>query len=437
MTLRAVLLTLVLHGTLTLTAQHHIETDDLVTPYTSYEKPYLISIKEKVRSIMEEGINQQAFPGAQLMVLKKGEMLFHETYGYHTYDSLQPVGRNDLYDLASVTKISGPLPALMKLTEEGKIDLDAPLSRYWSSWRKEKDKAGLTVREVLAHQAGLHPYIVFMKYLIDEEGYNPRYIHGAQQGRYQVGITDQVYLSTRFSKKMHRLITNSEVSAEKKYKYSGLSFLIWPELIESLTGSSYRNYLRKNFYEPIGAYTLMYNPSGWYPQQLIVPTEKDTLFRHALVRGRVHDENAAIMGGVSGNAGLFGRAEDLARLMQLYLNKGRFNGEQLVSEEVVEEFTRVQFPENGNRRGLGFDKPLLDNEGKDIADAYPAPGASAASFGHSGFTGTFVWADPVGGWVFVFLSNRVYPDRDHRALYSLNIRERLMQVFYEEVTGDE
>ncbi|THD66265.1 class C beta-lactamase-related serine hydrolase [Robertkochia marina] len=412
-------------------AQHDLESDMLLTPYTVYEDTLVAGLKDKAALIMEEAIKTLAFPGAQFMAVKEGEVIFHETYGYHTYDSLVPVGRKDLYDLASVTKIAGPLPALMKLVEEGKIDLDAPFSNYWEPWKNKKDKAGITFREVLAHQAGLKPYIAFMNHLMTDEGYNKKYVNTVADKKYTKPVNNELFVSKKFSKRIVRDISKSSVSDQKTYKYSGLSFLLYPDMIEQITGMSYRTYVRKNFYEPIGATTLMFNPKGWYPEQLIVPTEKDTLFRKSLVKGYVHDENAAIMGGVSGNAGLFGTAEDLARLMQLYLNKGVFNGKQILSEAVVNEFTRVQFPENGNRRGLGFDKPLLDNGQLDIQEAYPAPGASEASFGHSGFTGTFVWADPQGEWIFVFLSNRVYPDRSHRAIYSLKVRERLMQLFYE------
>ena len=173
-----------------------------------------------------------------------------------------------------------------------------------------------------------------------------------------------------------------------------------------------------------------FNPDKWQVTNKVVPTELDTLFRNTLTQGWVHDENAALLGGVSGNAGLFATALDLAKLMQLYQNYGTYNGQRLISENTVKEFTEVQFPENENRRGLGFDKPLLDNSELSISEAYPAPDASPDSFGHSGFTGTFVWADPKNQLVFIFLSNRVYPYRTHRKLYSLNIRTALHEVFY-------
>ena len=425
-------LVLLLLNTISALAQHSLEYDRNVTPVTIYEDPTLIEIHQQVREIMEDAIKNEAFPGAQFMVVKKGQLIFHETYGYHTYDSLEPVGRNDLYDLASVTKIAGALPALMKLTDEGKLDLDAPFSTYWESWSVRDDKAALTLREILAHQAGLEPYIVFVNALKNADGgFKHTYIRETYSKKFPVKISENLYLSQKFRKEIYRQADRSELSEERTYNYSGLSFLLYPELIERLTGTSYRTYLRRNIYEPVGAYSLMFNPEGWYPEKMIVPTENDTIFRHKLVRGTVHDENASLMGGVSGNAGLFGTAEDLGRLMLMYLQEGEFAGKRIISKATVQEFTRVQYPGNGNRRGLGFDKPLLDNKEKPAAEAYPAPGASPESFGHSGFTGTFVWADPVGDWVFVFLSNRVYPYRSHRSVYTLNVRERLLQVFYD------
>jgi CubicO group peptidase (beta-lactamase class C family) len=226
------------------------------------------------------------------------------------------------------------------------------------------------------------------------------------------------------------MINRSKVSNEKKYKYSGLTFLLFPEVIRQLTGKSYEQYLQENFYIPIGLKTLGYLPSTKKFANKIVPTEQDTIYRHALTQGWVHDENASLLGGISGNAGLFGTAKDVAKMMQLYQNFGNFNQKQLLSESIIKEFTKVQFPENDNRRGLGFDKPLFNNSELPLAEAYPAPEVSPTSFGHSGFTGTFVWADPENQLVYIFLSNRVYPTRNNRNLYDLNIRPAVQDVFY-------
>jgi CubicO group peptidase (beta-lactamase class C family) len=388
-------------------------------------------LNQKVDSIMQMGIDSLAFPGAQLLVVKNDTVIFHKAYGFHTYDREQPVATNDLYDLASVTKITGPLPALMKLVDEGKLDLDAPFSTYWKPWQHVKNKKDLTLRQILAHQAGLVPYIVFLQKVMRKNGtIKKRFLRHERHGKFQKQAYTDLFVNARFERKMDRIMNRSKVSEEKKYMYSGLTFLIFPRLIEQITGTDYQTYLEQNFYHPLGCHTLGYLPTQKQYVNAIVPTEVDTLYRKNLVQGWVHDENASLLGGVSGNAGLFGTADDLAKIMLFYQNFGNVDGKQLISKEIVKEFTTVQFPENENRRGLGFDKPLLDNADLPLEEAYPSPLASASSFGHSGFTGTFVWADPEKRLTFIFLSNRVYPSREHRQLYDLNIRTALMDVFY-------
>ena len=390
-------------------------------------------INTKVDSIMTLGIKNQAFPGAQLLVAKSGSIIFHKAYGFHTYDSLQPVQNSDLYDLASVTKVAGALPAIMKLVDEGKIELDEKFSQYWKPWKHRKDKRDLTVREILAHQAGLEPYIVFLNDVLKKNGkFKHRFIRDKKSNRFSVQTYNNLWLNKHFVRKMYRKINRSEVSSEKKYKYSGLSFLLFPQIIENLSGVAYESYVQENFYTPLGANNLMFNPEKHdFPEAHIIPTEQDSVYRKSFVKGWVHDENASLLGGVSGNAGLFATANDLAKLMQMYMNMGIYNGKRYISEKTMKEFTHVQYPENDNYRGLGFDKPYLNNKNLDLEHSYPNPEVSQNSFGHSGFTGTFVWADPDNELVFVFLSNRVYPSRTHTAIYNLHIRPSLMQVFYQ------
>jgi serine-type D-Ala-D-Ala carboxypeptidase len=387
-------------------------------------------IQKSVDSIMQSGIEQHAFPGAQLLVAKQGKIIFHEAYGYHTYDSIQKVGLDDIYDLASVTKITGPLPALMKLYEEGKLDLDKPFSYYWKSWRDKKDKKDITLRELLAHQSGLQPYIVFLSDVIKDGKIKRRFVKTQPNKRFSKEAYPNIYVKNRFKNKVFRQIKRSKVSKEKVYKYSGLASLIYPQLIENITGVAYQTYLQDNFYRPLTCYTLGYKPSLKHFKNPVVPTEYDSIFRKTLTKGWVHDENAALLGGVSGNAGIFGTATDLAKLMQMYMQKGTYDGKRYLRESTLNEFTKIQYSENDNRRGLGFDKPLIGNDTLSLKEAYPAPEVSAESFGHSGFTGTFIWADPKNELVFIFLSNRVYPSRTNRNLYSLNIRPALQEVFY-------
>ncbi|WP_165733896.1 serine hydrolase [Polaribacter sp. 20A6] len=395
-------------------------------------------IYNKVDSIMNVGIQQEAFPGAQILVVKDSKIIFNKTYGFHTYDSIQVVSLDDIYDLASVTKITGPLPALMKLHSEGKLDLDSPFSKYWKPWKKRKDKKELTVREILAHQAGLNPYIIFLNEVLKKDGkIKSRFIKSKASRRFKNEAYEGLYVKNRFKNKVFRQINRSKVSDVKKYKYSGLSFLIYPDLISEITKEDYTAYLQTNFYGPLEATTLGYRPKSKNFNNLIVPTEVDSLFRKGLTKNWVHDENAALLGGISGNAGLFGTSLDLAKIMQMYANYGIYDGKRYISENTVREFTKIQYPENENRRGLGFDKPLIDNATLSIKEAYPAPEVSPESFGHSGFTGTFVWADPTNNLVFIFLSNRVYPNRNHRNIYNLNIRPKLQQVFYKAIKDNQ
>ncbi|MGJ8759663.1 MAG: serine hydrolase domain-containing protein [Polaribacter sp.] len=395
-------------------------------------------IYTKVDSIMNVGIQEEAFPGAQILVVKDSKIIFNKAYGFHTYDSIQAVSLDDIYDLASVTKITGPLPALMKLHSEGKLDLDSPFSNYWKPWKKRKDKKELTVREILAHQAGLNPYIIFLNEVLKKNGkIKTRFIKSKASKRFKNEAYEGLYVKNRFKNKVFRQINRSKVSDVKKYKYSGLSFLIYPDLISEITKEDYTEYLQTNFYAPLEATTLSYRPKSKNFNNLIVPTEVDDLFRKGLTKNWVHDENAALLGGISGNAGLFGTSLDLAKIMQMYANYGVYDGKRYISENTVREFTKIQYPENENRRGLGFDKPLIDNATLSIKEAYPAPEVSPESFGHSGFTGTFVWADPANNLVFIFLSNRVYPNRNHRNIYNLNIRPKLQQVFYKAIKDNQ
>lgn len=406
----------------------------LAMPSVTHSQGVADSLERSVRRVMEEGIRHRAFPGAQVWVAVGGEEVFQGTYGFRTYDSLVEVRSDDLYDLASVTKIAAATAVLMKLYEEGRIELDIPFSTYWQPWMKRKDKRDITLREILAHQAGLEPYIVFYDHLIKPNGKDRRRLLSREPSTHHpILVYRGMYVSERMKKRMLRYINRSAVRNEKTYLYSGLFFLILPELVEQLTGRDYETYLTDEIYIPLGIEDLCYNPyhKKDYAQR-VVPTEYDSIFRHSLVQGWVHDENAALLGGVSGNAGLFGTAPALLRLMQMYANMGVMEGVRIFDSSTVREFTRVQYPDHQNRRGLGFDKPLIGNADSTLHSAYPAPSASPESFGHAGFTGTFVWADPTYDLIFVLLTNRVYPTRGHRAFYELHIRSRLHQIFYQE-----
>lgn len=389
-------------------------------------------LQKKIDSIVTRAIRSKAFPGCRILIARKRKVVWDKCYGYHTYDSTRAVSYHDIYDLASITKITGPLPALMKLYEQHKIDLDTSFSTYWKEF-KNTDKDTISLREILAHQAGLQPWIPYWRSMVRKNGaFKWRTVKNRCTLRFPIRISDSLYLHRSFKKRIYKAIQTSPIQ-EKKYKYSGLAFYLFPEIIENLTKQKYENYLKQKFYEPLGAYSLVFNAYTKYPKSRIVPTEKDTFFRHELLHGFVHDEGAALMGGVSGNAGLFATAYDLAKIMQMYLQKGEYAMHRYIADSVVTEFTRCQFAKQNNRRGLGFDKPYLENNKKELKDAYPAPSTSMKSFGHGGYTGTFAWADPENELLFIFLSNRVYPRRENIKLYSLNVRPSLHQAIYDAI----
>jgi len=385
-------------------------------------------LEHRLDSLIQNGIDSLAFPGGQLYISVGGKPIVHKSYGYHTYEKSRVVELDHIYDLASITKVSSGLPLLMKFSAEERFDIDAPLKEYYPKFRKS-NKAELSFRDILAHQAGLSPYIVFWQRAVDEEGgFKSKTFSRRHSPRYPISITDDLHLFKSYKKKMIREVKKSPISENPTYKYSGLAFLLLPDIISEISSAEFYPYLRKTLYDPLTASKMMYNPIGNYPIEKIVPTESDSYFRNTLVHGYVHDEAAAMLAGISCNAGLFSNAEDLAKLFHMYLNGGTYAGKRYIAKEAVDEFTNYQFAENGNRRGLGFDKPLLEY---DAASSYVAEDASPSSYGHSGFTGTFVWADPEYDMLFIFLSNRVYPNRSHRKLYSMSIRPKMHQAVYD------
>lgn len=381
-----------------------------------------------IDSIVYEAIDSMSFPGAQILIAKEGEIVFEKAYGYHTYDKSNQVELDHLYDLASITKVSTGLPILINLVAKGKVGLDEPVYKYLPIL-KRSNKANLTIREILAHQAGLKPYIVYWRDALKEDGnWRKRSFKAKRTNRYNVKIADDLYLHKKYYKKIRRSIKDSELLESKDYRYSGLFFLLLPQLIEKIKGRPFLEVLQQEVYDPIGIKDLTYKPSEKYRKERIVPTEMDSMFRNQLVHGNVHDEAAAMMDGVACNAGLFANARSLYKLFQVYVDEGVHEGRRYIDAETLKEFTSCVFCEEGNRRGLGFDKPLLEY---DEVLSTVAKDASPESFGHSGFTGTLVWADPVHDLIYVFLSNRVHPTRDHKNIYKLNVRPRIHQIAYD------
>ena len=389
-------------------------------------------LNTRIDSIVNLGLVAKAFPGCVVLAARKGVVVFHKAYGYQTYDDRILLNENDIFDLASVTKISSTLAGLMLLNTEGKFFPDKTLGYYLPDFRKT-NKENIGLRDFLTHQAGLTPFIPFWKETIKKNGKFKRNTFDYHVSeKYPYKVAQGLYIYKNYSRKMFDEIKKSKLGV-KKYVYSDLTFIIAPRIIENLTGQKWYTFITDSVYKKIGAYDIGFNPYLRYPQSRIVPTEYDSLFRKQQLQGTVHDEGAAMLGGISGHAGLFATGNDLLKLMELYRRMGNYGGEQILGEDVMKDYTRVQFPENKNRRGLGFDKPLLNNSELAQKDTYPTRGASPQSFGHSGYTGTFVWVDPVSEISYVFLCNRVYPTRNNNLVSDLNIRSEILQAIYDSI----
>ncbi len=385
------------------------------------------TLNKGIDSLMNEAISAKATPGGVVLVAKDQKVVFYKAYGLQKYSDTLKVKKTDLYDLASVTKISAAIPAIMKLYDEQKFSLQAGIDDYLPYFR-HSNKAGIPFRQILAHQAGFEPWIPFWKNTLRRNGsYKWKTFKQDSSARFPIKVTDDMWLFKNYKHKIFKEIRKSPVSSEKKYVYSGLAFYLVPDIVKDITGKDFVNYVNTSFYKPLGATTLTYHPLEKFPLSRIVPTENDFDFRHQPIHGHVHDEGAIMMNGISTNAGLFANANDLAKLMQMYLNGGNYGGKRYISENTMEEFTKYQFPENDNRRGLGFDKPAL---GKRTVNSNAALSASDASFGHTGFTGIMVWMDPEFKLLYVFLSNRVQPTRNNDRLFKMNTRTNIQQVLY-------
>ncbi|WP_420319238.1 serine hydrolase domain-containing protein [Ekhidna sp.] len=385
------------------------------------------SLRNNIDSIVYDAINAKAFPGCVVYASKGDSVFFLKSYGFHTYDSSRRVAVNDIYDLASVTKVVGGTLAMMKLYEDGHYNLDDPIGNYIDKIGRRVGE--VTFREALAHQGGLYPWIPYHLESRKKNGeFRSKTVSNSLDKDYNFPLTDSLYLHNDFYSKVKKMIRKSEVKKEKQYRYSGLFFYLIPELVESLTDTSYQDYLQIHFYDPLGTETLTFNPLDKFEMEQIVPTEIDTFFRMTPIHGKVHDEGAIMMRGISGNAGLFSNASDLGKVFQMLTNDGLNDTLQLLSPQTIQLFTTAQYPNNENRRGLGFDKPLLRY---DSLTSSVAKDVSFRSFGHTGYTGTLAWADPENDLVFIFLSNRVYPTRLQRALYELNVRPTIHQLLYD------
>ena len=411
----------------------------------------------KIDSIVEDAIDKEVMPGCQILVAREGKVIYHKSFGYHTYSHRRKVQDDDLYDLASITKIAATIPVIMQMYEKGKMDLDEKLSVYLP-YLDSTDKKDITIKDILLHRSRLKPWIPF--YISTLEPIYPNQTYASNKFshsypiqigpnlfankhlRYKNGyyarnysedypaqIADNLYINKHFTDSIYDIIARSELNGTEGYKYSDLGFYLLYKIINDMFKSGFSSYTDSAFYKPLGANSLGFCPIHRYSREHIIPTEDDLVFRKQLLHGYVHDPGAAMLGGVCGHAGLFSDANDLAKLMQMYLNGGSYGGKRYIKKKTIEYFSSCQDIENGNRRGLGFDKPEPDTS----KSGPTCTGVSPESYGHTGFTGTMAWADPEFKIIYIFLSNRIYPDAVNNKIIELNIRTKIQQVIYESI----
>jgi beta-glucosidase-like glycosyl hydrolase/CubicO group peptidase (beta-lactamase class C family) len=400
-----------------------------------YATPEAVGLDSRVLAqidnIATEAIAYAATPGCQVLVSKDGAVVFDKSYGYCTYDKAQPVTGETLYDLASVSKVAGTLQAIMWLKDEGKLNLDAKVSEYLTDL-KGTNKKDMTVREVLLHQAGLKAGIPTWERTVTRTGgLKPTFYASTQDDAFQREVIPGTYVVRTAEDSVWTWIKRSALLPKTKgsypTEYSDLSFIILKRLAEKVLKQPLEVFLQQQFYAPLGLNTMTYNPLQRFPKSCIAPTENDTYFRRTQLQGSVHDQTAAFMGGVAGHAGLFSNANDLAVLMQMNMQNGRYGGRRYFNTPVVAEFARPQ----GHRRGLGWDHGDPSKPDGPTSSLSPA-----TTFGHTGFTGTCVWMDPENRILYVFLSNRVYPDAGNNKLRQYNIRSRIHDVIYRSVVTE-
>ncbi|MBC7744840.1 MAG: serine hydrolase [Flavobacterium sp.] len=388
-----------------------------------YSVPEEVGINSRdlqgIDEIAGEAMREKAAPGAVIMVVKDGVVIFNKSYGKHTYDGNEPTRITDIFDLASITKIAATTMAVMRLTEQNKLKLDTNIGAYIPKARKT-DKNSISVREVMLHQAGFIPFIPFYKNIL------PSDFSRDSSEAYSVKAADNFYMRKGyFAKVMWPQMLNSPLNNRGKYVYSDLSMYFMKEIIERQSRKPLEDYVFEEFYKPLGMKTAGFNPRIRFPKDQIIPTENDLTFRKTLLQGYVHDQGAAMVGGVSGHAGLFSSANDLAIEFQMILNGGTYGGEQYLKPETIKNFTSKQ--SLISRRGLGFDR-----YDPDLSKEYPSKYASSETYGHTGYTGTCIWVDAKYGLIYIFLSNRVHPSVSEK-LGKLNIRSRIQDVIYEAI----
>ncbi|MFA7273002.1 MAG: serine hydrolase [Crocinitomicaceae bacterium] len=401
----------------------------------AYAEPEWIGVSsEKLASIdkiVEAGREAKAFPGCQVLVGLEGKVIYQKSFGYKDYSEDSPVDNQTIYDIASITKIAASTVSLMKLQSEGLFSLNKTLGDYIPELVGNTEFENINLRDMMAHQAGLPAWIPFYSKTLTNGQLNPYFYSSTKKPNYTVPVAKDLWIRNNYPDTIYDRILSSKLGG-KSYLYSDLGYYFVKKIIEKLTKTPLDKFVRDSIYDDLDLQYMTYNPYLKYNLAQIAPTENDKAFRKQVIHGYVHDPGAAMLGGVGGHAGIFSTANDLAILMQMMLNEGMYGGKQILKKEVLEEYTRAQFPDNNNRRGAGFDKPNLNGSAATACSL-----ASPSSFGHSGFTGTLTWADPKYNLNFVFLSNRVYPSAENWKIVNMNIRTDIQTRIYQAITSAE
>lgn len=388
-----------------------------------------------IDSIVRNGLARRAFPGCVVLAAQNGQIKYQKAFGHYEFSSTSsPVTLGTIYDLASVTKVSATTVAVMKLYEEGKLDLNKTLGDYLPV-AGGTDKAGLKLHDILLHQAGLVAYISFYRETIDPQTGAPSpliYSNTLKPG-FTTPVARDLYIRDDWNDTLLKRIMQSPLGPKGKYIYSDNDFILLGKIVQAITGMPLDQYVQKTFYGPMGMTTTGFKPFEHFGLEKVAPTEKENYFRRQLLQSYVHDEGAAMFGNVSGHAGLFSDATDLFKLYQMLLDGGIYDGVQYLKPETIKYFTA--YHSDISRRGFGFDKPEKDNANR--REPYPSALASPETFGHTGFTGTCVWVDPQSKMVYIFLSNRVYNTRDNNLLSQLGIRGKIQDAIYKALQIEE
>lgn len=383
----------------------------------------------KIDSIANVVLEQKMSPGLQVLVARHGQVIYEKSFGFHTDQKIDSVKNSDIYDVASLTKILASLPMLMKAEEEKKIKLSASIRDILPKFRKS-NKDTVTVQEMLSHYGRLQAWIPFYTLTQDSITKNnlKEYYSRKKSKKYSIQVAENLYLNKSYKDSIYKYIKESDQREEPGYKYSDLGYYLFKEALEKKYKKPLNVLVQNEFYEALGADRMSYLPLEKYVKSAIIPTEKDSYYRNQLLHGYVHDMGAAMLGGVGGHAGLFANANDVAKMMQLYLQKGYYGGKRYFKAQTFDKFNKRYYADKNVRRGLGFDKPQLDPEVEATCGC-----VSDESFGHSGFTGAYTWADPVSGIVYVFLSNRVYPTMENKGLVTEDIRTEVQRIIQEAI----